>query len=200
VKHFLVIDVIVTVICASAYIKLLQLAPGFWPLYLIDILLRFYALFTIYSLLVYYNENLAKFNASTSSEEIDGEVDIEKVVIPVKPIRPVQGVLKIFDNFIGFVSLKACAFLFVVLNFLSSIGLLVYFLCFEKFNELQLVMYLVCFVVNAVMVVLFVAAIKMVSGMVLLWGSFAGLSKKLILIDEFGDFRIFEIKFEKLEF
>lgn len=164
----------VTLICISAYIKLLQLAPEFWPLYLLDTLLRLYAGYTIYSLLVYYNDNVRKFNASASNQELEVlDPDIEaKVVVPVKHLRPVQGVLKIFDGFCGFMSLRTCAFIFITLNLLSSIGLLVYFLCFEKFNEIQLVIYIVCFALNTVMIITLIAAIKMVNFCVLIFELF----------------------------
>ncbi|KAG5668647.1 hypothetical protein PVAND_016582 [Polypedilum vanderplanki] len=160
VKHFLVIDVIVTIICLSGYIKMMELAPDFWPLYLVDLILRFYAMFTIYSLLVYYNENVRKSIASLSNQELEADPDVEKV-LPVKHIRPVQGVLKIFDYFLGYMSLKASAFIFVFLNFSGSIGLMIYFLFFEKFNEVQLVIYIVSFVANTIMAISLIGAIKM---------------------------------------
>jgi hypothetical protein len=174
VKHFLVIDVIVTIILISAYVRCYEFYPNFLPFYLIDTLIRFYSAFCTFSLYIKYRE------AQRATPKPPKKILIEEdsiLVLPVqtKPPRPGgDGVLRIFDTFLCFVRLEIAGFLYAGLNIICSILIMLYLIVYLPMKRsedggegglgvLDIIIYVIAFLVNFAMTLSFLVGIKMVS-------------------------------------
>lgn len=150
----------------STNVRLFELYPSYFPLYLLDTMLRLYADFSVFSLLIYYREKQRIANIPVISDQISElSHDSEKEVLPPPPINRYlipQGVFRVFDSFCGFFMLKTSAYLYVILNFIASIGIMIYLIVFLPCDEGDIVIYAVSFVLNAVMTATLVVALKTV--------------------------------------
>jgi hypothetical protein len=163
VKHFLVIDVIVSCLLISSYVKFIEIFPTWWPLFAIDTPLRVYFTFCTYALYLKFKSNQIKTEVKESSEKSSQKsLTVEKA-----PRKVVEcGVLSIFDSFLGIASLEVSAYLYVAANIGCSIFALVYLLFIdpdEALNEEDILIYIIAFMINIAMLLNLLVAMKMVS-------------------------------------
>lgn len=148
--------------------------PGLLPLFIIDVLFRFYSTAVIYSLLIKYRDEQRVIRLQ-KIDDYETASNQEGLTAPnMSTMANNDGVLKILDNFLFFCKLEISAYVYVVANILGSIALFLYGVVYipmmggknGKGVELQivdLVIYIVFFVINFAITISLLVGIKMVS-------------------------------------
>lgn len=148
--------------------------PGLLPLFIIDVLFRFYSTAVIYSLLIKYRDEQRVIRLQ-KIEDYETSSNQEALQKPnTSTMANNDGVLKILDNFLFFVKLEVSAYVYAVVNILGSIALMLYLVVYlpmmggkngkgQELQILDLVIYIIIFVINFAMTLCLLVGIKMVS-------------------------------------
>lgn len=149
--------------------------PGLLPLFIIDVLFRFYSTAVCYSLLLKYREAL-RARKRQKLEDIANSSNPDLFPPPnTSTMANNDGVLKILDNFLFFVKLEVAAYVYAVVNILGSVAFMLYLVVYlpmmggkggkgQELKILDLIIYVIFFVVNFGMTLSLLVGIKTVSG------------------------------------
>lgn len=173
-KHFLVIDVFVTMTMISFYVRCFEFYPSWLPFYILDTLIRFYSAASIYSLYIKFRNatRLKKLELSLiKSVEGSQELKFPQNEVALSPGG--DGAMRIFDTFFCFMRLEVGAFLYAGLNIICSIVIMLYLIVYvpmmegkegdgNELNILDIVFFVIAFVVNFGMTMSLIVGIKMV--------------------------------------
>jgi hypothetical protein len=150
--------------------------PKLLPLFILDVLFRFYSAAVIYSLLIKYRdrERVIRKQKIEDYETSSNQADLKAPNLSTMANN--DGVLKILDNFLFFCKLEISAYVYVFLNIVGSIALMLYLVVYipmmggknkkgVELKILDLVIYIIFFVINFAMTIALLVGIKMVSGL-----------------------------------
>ncbi|XP_070508918.1 uncharacterized protein [Chironomus tepperi] len=168
VKHFLVIDIIANCIVISGNIKFYEFYPNWLPYFIVDTLIRFYADFCMFSLLVKYKNNTKKQQQKQQKSSVKSLAKSATSINASKSpstrsssSTAAEGVMKIFDNFCGFFPLEMSGYIYCGFNFVFSIIAIVLLFIFMDLSEEKVVIFAIIFTVNAVILLALIVGIKM---------------------------------------
>lgn len=147
--------------------------PGLLPLFIIDVLFRFYSTAVIYSLLLKYRE-VARGVKKQKLEDYENSSNPDLPPPKTTTMANNDGVLKILDKFLWFIKLEVSAYVYVFVNIVGSIALMGYLVVYlpimggkkgkgVELKVLDLIIYIVVFVINFAMTLSLLMAVKMVS-------------------------------------
>lgn len=170
VKHFLVIDVFVTMTMISFYVRCYEFYPSWLPFYILDTLIRFYSAASIYSLYIKYRDATRLKKLELRSVE-GSELKFPQNEVALSPGG--DGAMRIFDTFFCFMRLEVGCYLYAVLNILCSVVIMLYLIVYVPMMEnvegdgneltiLDYVLYVIAFVVNFAFTMSLIVGIKMV--------------------------------------
>lgn len=157
----------------SAYMRCYDFLPGLLPLFIIDVLFRFYSAGVIFSIMLKYR-GVQRALKKQRQEEFENSSNPELLPQPnTSTMANNDGVLKILDNFLFFLKLEICGWIYVVVNILCSIAFMVYLIVYipmkggkngkgVELKIVDLIIYVIFFVVNFAMTMSLCVAIKTV--------------------------------------
>lgn len=148
--------------------------PNLLPLFILDVLFRFYSAYAIYSLLLKYRDVQRDLKRQRLEDYENSSNQGDLPAPKTSTMDNNDGVLKVLDNFLFFLKLEFSAYFYAVINILGSLTFLLYRIVYipimggknGKGVDLKImdyVVFIVFFVINIAMTISLLVGIKMVS-------------------------------------
>lgn len=154
----------------SFYVRCFEFYPSWLPFYILDTLIRFYSAAAIYSLYVKFRSATRLKKLELKSVEGSQELNFPQKEVALTPGG--DGALRIFDTFFCFLRLEVGAYLYVGLNIICSILIMLYLIVYVPMIEggdepgiLDIIFFVIAFVVNFGFTMSLIVGIKMVRKM-----------------------------------